>query len=171
MFKFLKFTFLVYLLMALALAATGLVLWRTAGMRYDSVQTDSMAPLIRPGDFAISTRVNPVDLQAGDIVSYRSSQPGHTVVDHRVYRVFPTQGTLVTKGDNLNYPDPAISYGQVTGKTVTVVPYLGGVLDFIRSPAGLILTVYLPVLLITAYEFSRLAVHFTYRSYDANVSL
>lgn len=171
MFKFLKFTLLFYLLVALALASTGMVLWKTAGMRYYSVQSSSMVPVIYPGDLAISVKTTPSEIKVGDIVSYRSSQPDHSVVDHRVYKLFPRQGTLVTKGDNLSYPDPPITDSQVTGKTVKVIPYLGSALDFIRSPIGLILTVYLPLLIIISYELSRLALHFNYRSYNANVSL
>lgn len=141
----------------------GLVLWRTQGLRFYSVQTGSMSPVLKPGDLAISVR--PANLQPGDIISYRSSANSQQIVSHRIIQANPSKGYLITKGDNLTQSDPAVPYSSVTGKTVKAIPNAGYLVDFIHKPAGLIGVVYLPALAIAAYELSRLISRLSYHSY------
>jgi signal peptidase I len=162
MFKFLRFILMSYLIVAALGCLAWLVLWRTQGVRLYSVQTGSMAPTIQPGDLVVSTKINPSNLQVGDIVSYKG-QPG--AVTHRVYKIFNQKDYLVTKGDNLTQPDPPVSYDQITGKTIKVIPRLGHLFDFLRRPVGLISLVYAPALLIVSIEMYHLAGHFNRRLY------
>jgi signal peptidase I len=163
MLKFLRIAFLCFLMAMVVGSLAGLALWRTQSLRFYSVQTGSMSPVLRPGDLAIS--VKPNNLQPGDIISYHSSGSAQQIVSHRVTETYPAKGYVVTKGDNLAFPDPPVAYSSITGKTVKAVPEAGHVIDFIHKPAGLISLVYLPALAISAYELSRLLSRYSYRSY------
>jgi signal peptidase I len=164
MFKFIKFTLAAYLVIAAVASLVWLALWKTDGFKLYSVQTNSMAPVLQPGDLAVSVKANPSNLQIGDIISYHS---GQAVITHRLYKTYPRKGYIVTKGDNLAQADPPIPYSAITGKTVRAIPKLGRALDFLRRPAGLIVLVYLPALFISAYELQRLAANYGSHSYKA----
>lgn len=149
------------------MAVLWLGLWRTHGMRLYNVQTASMAPVMQPGDLVVTAKADYKKLQAGQIVSYQNSQSPKTVITHRIYKTFPDKSYLVTKGDALAQPDPPIPYSSLTGKTTRVVPGSGYVFSFLHQPIGLALLIYLPALLICAYEIQRIANLYSYRSYSA----
>ena len=161
--KFLRTLFYLFLASLVCLSLAGLVLWRIDDLRLYSVQTDSMTPALQPGDLAIS--IKPARLQPGDIISYRSSNNSGQIISHRLVQTLPAKGYVITKGDNLSYPDPAVPYSSITGKTIKVIPEMGHAINALRSPVGLIGLVYLPALALAAYELSRLMSHFNYRPY------
>ena len=165
MLKLLKMYLQVTIALIVLASIAGLVLYKTQGLRFYSVQTDSMVPILQPGDLAITTRPDITHLQTGDIISYQSSQQPFKIITHRVYQIDPAKGYIVTKGDKLNYPDPPITAAQLTGKAAVAVPKLGYFLNFLRQPLGLIALIYLPALLITGYELARLMTHFSRQSY------
>ena len=165
MFKFLKIWFEVTICLVVLTAISFLVLWKTEGMRFYSVQTASMSPLLKPGDLIIAVRPQPASLQIGDIVSYSSSQDPQKTITHRIYQTEFNKGYVVTKGDNLLYADPPVAYSSIKSKAYKALPKLGYGLDFLHKPAGLITAVYFPSLLICAYEIHRLAVRFSYGRY------
>lgn len=162
MLKFLKFVLLSYLLVAAIGCGIWLVLWRTEGFKLYSVQTGSMAPLLQPGDLAVSIKTTPQTLQIGDIINYQG-QAGS--VTHRVYQTYPAKGYVITKGDNLAQPDPPVAYKQIAGKTIKVIPGVGRAFDWLRRPVGLISLVYVPAILIMATEMYRLAGYYSRGSY------
>jgi len=82
----------------------------------------------------------------GDVITYRS--PGnHTTLTHRIVSMRQQDGEWVfeTKGDASLGPDPqeVILRGQAT-KMVFGIPYLGYVIDFARSTAGIALFLLVP---------------------------
>src|SRR6266404_3657691 len=165
MLKFLKICFELSAAVVVLAAAAGLMLWKTEGLRFYSVQTASMSPVLQPGDLVISVKPQANNLQVGDIISYVSPQNPQKIITHRIYQINPTKGYLVTKGDNLSYQDPPIAYSSVTSKALKAVPKLGRGLDFLHKPLGLIILVYLPATLITAYELQKLAARYAYVRY------
>jgi signal peptidase I len=171
MLKFLKIYLELSAAVVVLAAAAGLILWKTDGLRFYSVQTASMSPVLRPGDLVVSTKPQPKNLQVGDIISYASPQNPQKVITHRIYQANPAKGYLVTKGDNLDYQDPPIAYSSVTSKAAWALPKVGYGLDFLHRPIGLIGLVYLPALLITAYELQKLAARYSYARYHFNSSL
>lgn len=145
----------------------GLALWKTQGMSFYSVQTGSMSPVLQPGDLAVSIKPNLNRLQPGDVISYKSGPNPQKIITHRIYQTNIKKGYLVTKGDNLNYQDPPLAYSYITGKVVKAIPKAGYFMDFLHRPIGLIAIIYLPAILITAYEIHRLASHYQRRTYGA----
>jgi signal peptidase I len=163
MLRFLRTFTLILFCAAAVLSLAGLALWKTEGMRFYSVQTASMSPWLQPGDLELTKK--PRQLNIGDIVSYASPRDPSLIISHRVYALEPAKGFIVTKGDNLAYPDPPISYRSVTGRTIKAIPKAGYLFDFLHKPAGLIILVYVPALMICGFEFSQLILHFLRRSY------
>jgi hypothetical protein len=69
----------------------------------------SMYPVLRPGDTLILDIVSAAECALGDIVCV----PGkHELVVHRIIGVDRSTSppALITKGDNLTYPDPPITF-------------------------------------------------------------
>jgi len=99
-----------------------------------AIPTGSMRPAIYPGSLVMVQGVSaPAQIQVGDIIEFSPSWFNGSVV-HRVVAEKSTQGGFLysTKGDNNTSPDPLpVSYGNVTGKVVLIIPYLG---FFVLSP-------------------------------------
>ena len=156
---------LVAFLTLTAACLVGLTVWRMPNMQVMTVESSSMAPNIRKGDSVLLSTVESKDLKVGDVVSYRSPADQSVIITHRIIEVEPTWGQIVTKGDNVARNDKPVAMSAITGKVHYQVAYLGFVLDFLRSPAGLITCVYLPALTIVAMELRRLALHYTQPTY------
>jgi signal peptidase I len=154
-----------------ALALSGLVLYKTAGLRLYSVQSGSMAPLILTGDLAVDLKTSSSILKAGDIISYISSNGSGEVVTHRIVNIDNNKGVVITKGDNLAQADPPVPADAIIGRTVKTVPAAGYLLDQLHKPLLLIALVYIPGIVIAAAEVRRLGRHYGRRPYQADTGL
>lgn len=144
-----------YVCLVIAAAAVIAGLWKLGHLRLLSVQTDSMAPVYRPGDALL---VGPAsELRPGEIVSYMSPTNPGVIISHRLVSV---DNLLVTKGDNLPKPDVAFSETLVVGRAAASLPRLGYVLDFLHKPIGVALSVYLPASALVIAEIRRLSRYF-----------
>ena len=70
----------------------------------------------------------------GDIVTFVS--PGGALVTHRVKKVLDKG--YITQGDRNNIPDEEISEQRVLGKAAFIIPGVGGIVNGILSPFGMI---------------------------------
>lgn len=96
------------------------------------VLTGSMADAIQPDDVIITHRQDAY--KVGDIVTY---QTGTMSVTHRIIAVH--ENGYRTKGDANNTDDGAdIPQNAVVGKVVLVIPKIGAVIRFVRTPAGVL---------------------------------
>jgi len=154
----------VLLLILVVLALVWSAAWKLAGAHMFSVQSGSMSPAIKKGDLVIDIR--PRTVQPGEVITYRSQlHPGQEVT-HRIIRTDMVKQTVTTKGDSLSTADPTVPASAITGKVFKVVPKAGYVYDWVHTPAGLISTVYLPLLFIVTAELWTLAGQFNYRRYS-----
>jgi signal peptidase I len=129
-----------------------------SGFKALSVQTGSMEPAIKAGDLVVIKRTPPEQLRKGDVITY--AVPGQNMtVTHRIYAVSNQDygQVFVTKGDANPVVDQPISSVAVLGKVNANVPYIGHFLDFLRSPLGLIIMLYIPALLVIRNELKRLS--------------
>lgn len=147
-------------------AAVVLWLWQGQQLRLLSVASASMTPLLSEGDAIVVGWVNPLDIAVGDIVSYPSPHDESVLITHRVVQVMPETGRLVTKGDANASADPAIHGSRVIGTVSYRLPWLGRVLDSLRSWYGLVLAVYVPAALLLWGEARRLAGHYSRPDYQ-----
>ena len=130
-----------------------------------SVQSNSMAPLIRKGDAVVVSRQSLNRLRSGDIISYRS-QSG-VVITHRLLAVDAAKGQLLTKGDANASNDAPVYTQQVIGRADRRLPGVGIMIDRLRMPQALLVAVYIPASLIVWLEFRRLASHYRRPTYLA----
>lgn len=92
-----------------------------------TVLSSSMEPLYSPGDMVISV---PQDSYAvGDVVTFQPVSGDPTLITHRIvaHRTGDTAISYVTRGDANGNNDEPIVGGQIMGKVIYHVPYVGHV--------------------------------------------
>lgn len=111
------------------------------------VLSGSMEPVLSRGDLIFVQETEEVN--TGDIVVY---QLENSLIVHRVITV--SQETVVTKGDANNTADEPIKREQIKGVVRLHIPYIGIVLNVMKTPAGIIVTLILAFVL-TERSFSK----------------
>lgn len=103
--------------------------FKLLGISFFRMKTDLMQDDINKNDFIIIKEVDEEKLQEGDIIAYQIN--GKT----RINKIFKTQqGEYATKSNKNYYPDiEKITYNQIIGKKVAIVPFLGIVLSILQS--------------------------------------
>lgn len=102
---------------------------------------------INKGDLIVSeTNINYEDIKINDVIIYFN---GKTLVCHRVINKFSEDNNefLITQGDANNVSDGIISFNQVKGRVIDVIPYIGYVNLYLTSPYG-VLAICLVILII-----------------------
>lgn len=157
--KIVFFVSVVALILAVVVAITT-KLSIPGGFRVYSVLTGSMQPSIRTGSL-IFTKIplSSREIQKDQIITFE--QPGfeNKFVTHRVHQVIEEKESrfFATKGDANNTPDSwLISYGRIKGVYRKHIPYLGYILEFIKSPFGIILFVIIPVAILVIEELKNI---------------
>ncbi|MFC4243327.1 signal peptidase I [Gryllotalpicola reticulitermitis] len=112
-----------------AIAFAAVVLPRLIGAVPLAVLTGSMEPTFKPGDLVISKQVDPQNLEIGDIVTFQPHSGDPEVITHRVVGIGVTShgkvDRIITKGDANNVADAPEVPGQIKGRMVYSLPYLG----------------------------------------------
>lgn len=117
----------------LALAGASTVVPRLMGAVPLTVLSGSMMPTYRPGDLVI-VRPTPVEnLEVGDVITFQAVSGESALITHRLMAITTNDGeivSLVTQGDANPTSDRYILPGQVMGRVVYSVPFVGQ----LRSP-------------------------------------
>ena len=95
------------------------------GYRAYVIVTDSMKPALNVGDVLITTKISEDKIKVGDVVTFE--RDGETI-SHRIVDIKQNGVGLqyVTKGDDNNTIDTSqITYADIDGVEVLVIPYLG----------------------------------------------
>lgn len=125
-----------------------------------SVLTGSMEPKIPTGSLIITKAIMDVsDIKQGDVITF--IQPGYEnkYITHRVERIEKSEMFTLfrTKGDANPVDDGwLISYGAIQGNYQVGVPYLGYLLEFLKSPIGIALFIVLPALYLIGLELKNI---------------
>lgn len=102
---------------------------------------------INKGDLIVSeTNINYDNIKINDVIIYFN---GKTLVCHRVINKFSEDNNefLITQGDANNVSDGIITFNQVKGRVIDVIPYIGYVNLYLTSPYG-VLAICLVILII-----------------------
>lgn len=109
------------------------------GLGLASVQSGSMEPVLYKGDLLLVKERQ--DYAEGDIVVYQSE--GLLVV----HRIIDIDGrSVTTQGDANNIPDESFDMDCIKGEVVLRMPAAGYVIDFLKTPAGVIVLILLAAL-------------------------
>lgn len=114
------------------------------------VTSGSMEPTIKTGSIII-TKAKPY-YEIGDIVTFKN---GGNTVTHRI--VDMNLESITTKGDANDTPDLSTTpRGNIIGGNFLVVPYVGWVIDFAKTPRGFVAMVVIPASIIIYEELKSL---------------
>ena len=109
-------------------------------------------------DLIIIKKVDPSNLEEGDIVTYRGRDGD--IITHRITDLITDikDGQEVpafeTKGDySPGYDFYPVRYEQIIGEYQFRLPKLGGIAMFLQTPAGVIIILLIPVLIVFAVDF------------------
>jgi signal peptidase len=117
-----------------------------------AVASGSMVPTLNVGDLIIvqgGFTVSDINAthETGDIIVFHKPYNPDELIVHRA--VGEKGDELLTKGDNNPTVDPwEVNDGDLVGKVVWIVPYVGHVPLFVHTPTGLSVIVILIVILI-----------------------
>jgi signal peptidase I len=129
----------------------------------DSAWSYPFVPTLHTGDLIIVEGVNPQDVYAapynasgrsGDILVFRATDGSNDLIVHRaVGYVYGSNGTIVafvTQGDGNGVPGPysPTPVGNVIGKVVMRIPWVGNVALFMRNSTGVLVIVVIIMILI-----------------------
>ena len=107
------------------------------GYRFYNVLTPSMQPFFKPGDMIFVKLTQPSQVKVGDVVTFSPSAKSTAFLTHRVVELLPAQegkpARMVTKGDYNNAADPPVGLSAVIGVHVFTIPFMGKVIDMMRS--------------------------------------
>lgn len=93
-----------------------------SGSMSDSIEINDMVMIHEEDDYAL-----------GDVITFKS---GDSLVTHRI--IGKTEEGFITKGDANNSADlEPVVREDIIGKVILVIPKIGAVIEFIRTPLGM----------------------------------
>lgn len=129
----------VYLLNASRLAGDAVPI--PFGIGSAVVLSGSMEPEISVGDLLIISESK--NYEVGDVVVY---QDGKMAVTHRIVSISGNE--VITRGDVNNTEDEPITLEQIKGEVVLAIPYVGYVVNVIKTPIGTICVLALAIFML-----------------------
>jgi len=123
------------------------------------VQSGSMTPAIRTGDVVAVRPIAPTEAAIGDIVTFEDPDGSERLLVHRV-RAISRSGDEVevtTQGDaNTTQEHWKVAVDGTIGTVVFRIPLLGFATGWINAPAGRVLLLVVPALLLAVSLLSRI---------------
>jgi len=122
------------------------------------VLSGSMEPSIHTGDIVVSSKVDIKDLKEGDVITFRYEGEKNCIT-HRITKIMNTEFGMFfkTKGDaNEDEDARLVKDSEIIGKVVFVIPYLGYLPVFVKTPLGYITLIVIPGLLIIVNELMKI---------------
>lgn len=104
------------------------------------VLSGSMEPVINVDDLVIVVKTD--NYEVGDIIVF---QEGRIAITHRIVEI--NDEYVITRGEANNTNDTPLSYEQIKGKVIMVIPYVGYVIHKIQTPLGTFLIIGLAIIL------------------------
>ena len=125
------------------------------------IVSQSMTPVIKVNDAIITKRVDPKEIEVGDVVTYYSENPQYPgiMITHRVIEKNQVDGEyyFVTKGDYNQVADPlTVKESQVYGKVVMRIPKIGFIQVILSNYMGWVLLIGVPALGVVSYDIVKL---------------
>ncbi len=129
------------------------------GYRIYIVNTDSMAATdFDAGDLIFTKYVDPATLDEGDIITYISQNSesfGETVTHKIRKRTVDAEGSagFITYGTTTNTDDETVvTFPYILGKYTGRIANLGHFFNFLKTPQGYFICIFVPFILIIIYQ-------------------
>lgn len=124
------------------------------------VLSDSMSGVFDVGDIVVSKEMDPSTLKEGDIISFRSIDPNNydTVVTHKIKgeTEYEGQRAFVTYGVNTGVEDEyCVPADRVIGLYQFRLPKMGYFFQFLKTPMGYFILIFIPFMLLIGSEAIR----------------
>lgn len=130
------------------------------GWRMLVVKSGSMEPKIKTGSLIFIQKQS--EYQKDDIVTFGSVNDANTLITHRILEVEESDGNKVirTKGDFNQIEDKdKAPYSSIVGEYNFGIPFLGFLIDFAKTPPGVVILVIIPATIIIYDEFQNIKKH------------
>lgn len=115
--------------------------------------SNSMNPAINTGCISIVQKDD--SYQIGDIIAYRIKDNDPEIITHRIMGI--GGNVYTTKGDaNQVYDREIVLPRLVIGKVILIIPYLGSLITFTKSPTGTLILIILPASYIILVELIKI---------------
>jgi len=136
---------------------------QVAGYQMHIILSDRMSPEIESGSLAFARQIETEQIVVGDIIIFRSPDDPETLITNRVVAVNrDEQLQFVTESDAHELEDPGpVPAENVVGRVSGSVSHIGYLLDYAQTTRGLILMIFVPGVLIIAYEVSKIIKYMT----------
>ena len=105
------------------------------------VLSGSMEPELSVGDFLLIADRD--EYNVGDVVVF---QDGRMAVTHRIISIDGDR--VITRGDANNTDDDPITKGQIKGEVVMAIPFIGHIVNAVKTPIGTICVLALAIFLL-----------------------
>lgn len=126
------------------------------GYRLFVVQSSSMEPIIKDRSLVITHPQ--LEYQTDEIITFlnpNQKNQKYSTTTHRIQMIVNQNGkvTYITKGDaNKLSDDQFVPQEKIVGRVVKIIPYLGWMINIVKSVQGIVLFIFLPALLIIRNE-------------------
>ena len=116
-----------------------------------------MFPTLKKGDMIITyNKINYQDLKVNDIISFYSFENGSNIIKtHRITNIYLENNVRLyeTKGDNNDVSDNVyITDVDIIGKMKYRIPFLGGIIDFLKNKWVFLFLILIPLGIIFIYQ-------------------
>jgi len=119
-----------------------------------AVRSGSMEPAIMTGDVIIVKQQT--EYYPDDVITFYNGD--HELITHRLKSIeADPEKKYYTKGDaNRSFDDDNISLNQIVGKVTLIIPKLGYLMAFVRTPKGWLILVLIPAALYILDELIKI---------------
>jgi signal peptidase len=117
------------------------------------IQSGSMEPVIKTGSVVIDKKIE--EYKEKDIITFRQ---GKKIITHRILEIKNRNGEIFyeTKGDaNVGKDIGLAKKGDVLGKVLFAIPFLGYIMAFAKTKLGIFLLIIIPSIWIIAEEIIK----------------
>lgn len=160
---------LVCVLIVMALISVILILDRISesvpqvgGYQVYVIKSDYFSPEVTAGSLAVGRTADLEQINAGDIITYRSADDPAVINAGRVARIHSENGLsqLDVSGAVAGGERQSVKPEAVIGRLVYAVPYVGHLVDYAQTREGLILLIFVPGILIIIFQMSKIIKYF-----------
>lgn len=123
-------------LIVLVVITVTVLICKIVGVKLYAVTSPSMEPALAVGEVVMTAPFKFENLKENDIITFYINQNLQTAT-HRITAINKDAQTFMTKGDNNDNADGSpVLYGNVVGKVVVSVPFIGYALVYLTTLQG-----------------------------------